>query len=465
MSEAERRACRYRADNARHALDPVYDPAVLRSRRAALVRRGRLPLSDTAPPCGILRLFAGARVGTDDLALAELGAVELLDLDIRPENLNALHPAVPVHTWSPNTPILDQLRTHHYEDTPFLLAANLRPGFYAPEAQYDVDVGTFRHCDARHPQSDLNNVLRVLRHTFPGMKLLVFATPPCRMTSHANTTTDPADKQAFVRHIEAVLTQLRYALEFGLVDDVVVEESCSADAAQHFVQKLNGVDRITPPQFGYAKVDAADYHAPSTRKRVLFARHDTLACLPRPADDWVGWAPVLGVSPYSQLLLSSNTWRGQNMVCGGSPCNTLTGNGMSACLDGTGDDPTLVTLDPVEHAKLVGCRPDDPKLRHLLALPRRFAIKLAGMTTCVQFDLVAVAASMQRMGCVADAHTAFWDAERRRRALFPPPPRGERVRWHRFLVRLKEGRLSRTQFECRLARLLEQYKRHAVKTR
>ena len=141
MSDAERRHCRREADLAWHNQHPAYDPAPLLERRAALVRAGRRP--GTSPPCGIVRLFSGAGVGTDAKALAEdLGAVTLLCLDIRPEYLNALHPEHPAHVWSPKTQLLDKLRTHDFARAPFRLAANLRPGFYAPEAAYDVE-GTF----------------------------------------------------------------------------------------------------------------------------------------------------------------------------------------------------------------------------------------------------------------------------------------------------------------------------------
>ena len=373
----------------------------------------------------------------------------------------------PAHVWSPKTQVVDKLRTHDFARAPFRLAANLRPGFYAPEVQYDVEVGTFRHCDYRHPQSDLNILFRVLRDLFPNMKLLVFATPPCRMTSSANTVTDPADKEVFVGHIAAVLKQLRFALEFGLVDDVVVEESCAAqvrgdqtcvlgEQGQRLLDALNCADRVTPPRFGVVKLDAADYGAPSTRKRVLFAQKDTLACLPRPADEWTGWGRVIGVSEkHSKLLLSGGTWRrqeGYSAFHASSPSHTLTQNPTTMCLDGTGDSPTLVDVDALERGLLLGCRYDDPKLRQLMALPRRLANTLTGITTCAQFDLAVVAASMQMTKCLADADTAFWAAERRRQALFPHPPRGWRVRWHKFLVKLKDGHLSRAQFEAELAK-------------
>lgn len=454
---------------------PCYNHELARTLRRDILDAS--PRSSVAPKCGVINWFSGGALGTDELALHQMGGVTLLHLDIRPSYLEWTgEKAV---RWSQKRTerdaILQQIRDHDYATGPFRLAASVRAGFLAPNVNYDNDVGTFKITKPEHPKSDMNRILRALREAVPHLKLIMLASPPCRMTSKANIVTDKKEKDEFVRHIEHTLRGLRYALEFGTIDELLVEESAKGHRDKHgkfvpskdalkLLDALNCVDEKGEEVFEVEKIDAAyDCGGPSTRQRCLFARKHVMQCLPSKQRDGsrLGYGHVLGVSQTNSILRTVHgTWMPESFsgIFPRDACSTLTTHVMRAYLDH--DDvkrPTLVDLDAVERALLMGCRPNDPRLVRLLDLPLKTGRALTGITFSVQWYLFVVSAAMAAAGCLAGqaaADEAYWRVENERRRLHRAPSGSKRTRWHQFLADLKDG-MSEEEYSRRLPRLCD----------
>ena len=482
MTAAQKRRLRLRAERVWEAARPCPGrptPARTAEARAALLAPPTDP--DAAPACGVVRWFAGGGVGTDPEGLADMGGLDLLQVDVRPEYLEWDGGTAVRWQQSRRDDVLQQIRDHDYAQGPFKLAASVRKGFYVPGLEYDLDVGTFRRCKPEDPKSDQNRILQVLRERFPHLRLVLLASPPCRMTSSCNTTTVRDAKQAFLQQILHCLRGLRYALEFGKVDTVLVEESAKGthdrrgvfvpgDDARRMLSALNCVDDgAGDARFGVVQLDAADdFGGPSTRRRLLFAPHDVLACVPArdpeaPADQepTTGWGRVLGVPAGGILRTVRGSWL-PRVFAGCHPtdaCDTFTTLPMFVYAER--DDmpcPTRVGLGPVDRALCMGCRPHDPRLPRLLDLPQQLSNTLTGISFVADFYLGVLAAAMGAVGCLdgadgaAGARRAFWSVQRARRALHPAPARGRRVQRHRFLVDLHEG-MTLEEYHRRLARM------------
>ena len=179
-----------------------------------------------APNFVVVRLCSGEPVGTDPKALRQLGGQAVMDVDVRPEYLGWSGSRVRVWTKKRRLELLRSIREHDYErDGPYKLAANLQAGWYVPEQLFDVDVGTLQG-GMRDPNNDLNEILRAVRYAHPSSKLVVLASPPCRMYSVANSCSDHEDKKEYLKYTCRFLRKLSFAMESGACDCVLVE--CSA---------------------------------------------------------------------------------------------------------------------------------------------------------------------------------------------------------------------------------------------
>lgn len=481
MSAAEKRALRLQAERRWEATRacparPSQDSVV--QARAALLAPPTDPHTKK-PACGVVRWFAGGGVGTDAEALAHMGGLDLLQVDIRPEYLEWDGSTAVRWQQSRRDDILQQIRDHDFTQGPFKLAASVRKGFYVPGLEYDLDVGTFRRCKPEDPKSDQNRILQVLRERFPHLKLVLLASPPCRMTSNCNSTTGRVEKQEFLQHILHSLRGLRYALEFGKVDTVLVEESAKGthdrhgvfvpgDDARRMLAALNCVDDgAGDARFGVVRLDAAaDFGGPSTRQRLLFAPKNVLAAVPARNLDacahqepTTSWGLVLGVPEKHGILRTvRGSWLPRNFAgCHPSDAGgTLTTLPMFMYAERHDmPQPTLVGLGPVDRALWLGCRPNDPRLPRLLHMSQQLSNTLTGISFAADFYLGVLAAAMGTLGCLdgaAGARRAFWSVQRDRRALHRQPVRGQRVKRHNFLADLHEG-MTKEEYHRRLARL------------
>ena len=130
------------------------------------------PGTTAAPKCGVVQWFSGGAVGTDEWASMQMGAATLLRVDVNPEYLEWSGDKAVLWKDSDKSSILERIRNHDYASGPFCLAANVRAGFYAPNVEYDVDVGTLRKSDKTHPKSDMNRILQAVRDALPHLSLI-----------------------------------------------------------------------------------------------------------------------------------------------------------------------------------------------------------------------------------------------------------------------------------------------------
>lgn len=414
----------------------------------------------SAPAFVVVRLCSGEPVGTDPVALAQMGGSAVMDVDVRPEYLGWSGANVRVWKNRRRREILTSIEHHDYErDGPFKLAANLQPGWFVPEQLFDVDVGTLRG-GMFDRENDLHCLLHSVRKAFPISKLVVLASPPCRMYSMANTVSDPEDKKEYLSTTCRFLKKLAHTMRTGASDCVMVECSASGqhDAKGRFLpgkeatallQALNHTPKHVEcgrkVEFDVGRVDAADLGAYTTRKRLLFAPVGLREALPRPEEKWRGWGEVLGVCKGSNLRLVGGSWRCKKFA-GVWPCDpgpTMTTQPMSRYAHSRSEKRVvLVPLNAVERAKLVGCRADDARLQKLAHIPATLARVVTGITFCAQWYLGVLAAAATFVDVYADkneAHRRFWDAERQRRALHAAPVPGWAPAWHKVCVKVQQG--------------------------
>ena len=408
---------------------------------------------ERAPNFVVVRLCSGEPVGTDPKALRQLGGQAVLDVDVRPEYLGWSGARVRVWTKKRRRELLRSIREHDYErDGPYKLAANLQAGWYVPEQLFDVDVGTLQG-GMRDPSNDLHEILRAVRHAHPTSKLVVLASPPCRMYSVANSCSEEEDKQEYLKFTCRFLRKLSFAMESGTCDCVLVE--CSApgrnDRKGSFVPGseakalLDALNNTSRTAFEVTKLDAADVGAYTTRKRLLFAPIGLKAILPTFTEKWRGWGEPLGVCPTSNLRLVRGSWRCKQFA-GIWPCDpgpTITTHHVFRYAHlRSSDRVTLVPLGAVERARLMGCRADDPRLRALAKLPPSLARTVTGISFCAQWYLAVLTAAAGWLGCFEgqlEGSKAFWSAEAQRRALHAPPVPGLAPAMHRLRVDVQEG--------------------------
>ena len=422
-------------------------------------------------------LCSGGAVGTDESALEKLGGKTVLHMDIRREYLEWQGHKAIVWKHKDRRALLRRIAEHDYDAGPCRVAANLQRGWYVPNVSYDADVGTLQGA-ATHPGNDLNCILKRIRARFPSSRLIVLASPPCRMTSYANTASAEEDRKEYLNLLKHFLVKLRYAKEFGKCDAVLVE--CSAKGttnragdfvpgkdAQRMLDALNCADNPGSETFAVKRVDAADYGSPSTRKRLLFAHKTTFDYLPDALDAWRGWGPVLGASMFGFLRLVRGTWMNVNFA-GIYPCDpapTLTGHQMYKYADRRDvDAPVLVKLHAADRAKLLGVRADDHRLDKLMQQPSQFARMLTGITFSVQWYnavLIASVASLRPEACAcqtqcyhdrAHANRVFWEVENQRMETHPPADGRFQAKWHALFEDVQTGIRNR-EFQGRLARL------------
>lgn len=441
-----------------------------------------------APDFVVVRLCSGEPVGTDAKALRQLGGQAVMDVDVRPEYLGWNGARVRVWTKKRRQELLRSVREHDYDrDGPYKLAANLQAGWYVPDQLFDADVGTLRG-GMRDPRNDLNEILRAVRHAFPSSKLVVLASPPCRMYSVANVRSDEEDKEEYIKYTRRFLRKIAFSMRTGACDCVLVE--CSApgrsDSKGNFVpgavakallDALNKDAEHGHVVFDVVKLDAADFGAYTTRKRLLFAPKGVPRLMPDEVEKWVGWGEPLGVCRTSNLRLVRGSWRCNVFagVCPSDPGPTLTGHHVFEYAQVRArDEVTLVPLTAKERAKLLGCRADDPRLNTLEQLPPSLARTVTGISFCAQWYLaVLTAAAGWLQVCLArpdkchlkDAEraqqrrgsVAFWQAETQRRALHPAPVPGRAPAWHKLKVDVQEGKCSEERRRVRARRLVQKF--------
>lgn len=423
-----------------------------------------------APNFVVVRLCSGEPVGTDTKALRQLGGQAVMDVDVRPEYLGWNGSRVRVWTKKRRRELLRSIREHDYErDGPYKLAANLQAGWYVPEQLFDVDVGTLQG-GMRDPHNDLNEILRAVRHAHPTSKLVVLASPPCRMYSVANSSSGMEDKREYLKHTCRFLRKLSFAMHAGACDCLLVE--CSAPGrsdrqgnflpgreAEALLAALNDQDteRTT---FEITKLDAADVGAYTTRKRLLFAPTGVKNMLPTPVETWRGWGEPLGVCPTSNLRLVKGSWRCKEFagIWPSDPGPTITTHQVFRYAEKkSADRVTLVPLGAVQRAKLMGCRADDPRLKRLAKLPPTLGRSVTGISFCVQWYLAVLSAAASWLGFFEgqrESSEAFWIAEAERRALHAPPVPGWAPVCHRLCVDILEGKCDAERRAVRVRRIV-----------
>lgn len=426
----------------------------------------------------VVRLCSGEPVGTDAVALSQMGGLAVMDIDVRPEYLGWNGANVRVWTNRRRREILKSVEQHDYErDGPLKLAANLQAGWFVPDQLFDVDVGTLRG-GMFDKNNDLHALLCSVRKAFPFSKLVVLASPPCRMYSVANTASHPDDKETYLRTTCRFLKKIAHTMRTGASDCVLVECSASGqhDRKGNFVpgkeaaallEALNTTPKHAAGEknvvFDVGRLDAADLGAYTTRKRLLFAPVGVREALPRFESTWRGWGEVLGVCGRSNLRLVGASWR-DKMFAGIRPCDpgpTVTTHAMSIYADSKKEENVvLVHLGASARAKLVGCRADDPRLRTLDTLPATLARVVTGITFCAQWYLGVLAGAAVFVGVYADkeeSHRRFWEAERQRRALHAAPVPGWAPAWHRVCVKMQQEECSESEGRHQLDVLRRRY--------
>lgn len=412
---------------------------------------------DALTPCRptfLVRLCAGGTVGCCRLGERELNIIPVLDVDIRPDHLgwngSAVHTFSRKNKWS-----LYRAFSEHdpFAQGPFKLAAGLEPGWYVPGVNdYEDHVGVLGG-GRRDPMSDLNIFFRVLRNKYPGHRVIVLASPPCRMISVCNQGEDEGDLEEYLGGTRRFLQRLRFSKDCGFFDHLLVE--CSAPGRyvreNHFVPGKAAQMMLDAlgPGFSVKKLEAAKWGSASLRNRLLFAETSVFDYLPAQLDydDYRGWGPVVGVCKSSNLRLVARTWRGAvfagKLPTEPSTCLTTMGLDMYAERD---DDPrpTCVTIDVLSLAKLLGCDPRDSRLPLLKRMPFRRASILIGIGFASQWYLAVLtgqlAAAMvpaQEGGLLSKDHASrvFWRIENWRRSRHPKPVPRVWPKIHKIKVR------------------------------
>lgn len=397
---------------------------------------------DALTPCKptfLVRLCAGGTLGCCRLGEAQLNVVPALDIDIRPDHLgwdgSKVHVFSRKNKWSH---FQEFARHDPFAHGPFKLAAGLEPGWYVPGVdEYEDDVGVLGG-GRRNEMSDLNILFRILRQKYPGHRVVVLASPPCRMISVANKGEHKKDLKEYLGGTRRFLERLRYSLDCNLIDHLLVE--CSAPGKYVKNQFVPGkaarlMLEALGPGFAVQKLEAAKWGSPSLRNRLLFAERSVFDYLPARLDceNYRGWGPVVGVCKNSILRLVARTWRGLEFAgkhpTDPSTCLTTMGLDMYAERD---DDPapTCVTIDVISLAKLLGCDPHDSRLPALKRMPFRRACILIGIGFASQWYLAVLTGQLaafmvpaQEGGILSKEHASrvYWRIENWRRSRHPPP--------------------------------------------
>lgn len=410
---------------------------------------------DTLAPCKptlLVRLCAGGTLGCCRLGEAQLNVIPTLDIDIRPDHLgwdgSKVHVFSRKNKWSL---FQDFARHDPFAQGPFKLAAGLEPGWYVPGVEYEDDVGVLGG-GRRHNTSDLNILFRILRQKYPGHRVVVLASPPCRMISVANKGEHKNDLEEYLGGTRRFLERLRYSLDCNLIDHLLVE--CSARGKYVKNQFVPGkaarlMLEALGPGFAVKKLEAAKWGSPSLRNRLLFAEKSVFDYLPAQLDydDYRGWGLVVGVCKNSMLRLVARTWRGEEFAgkCPTEPSTCLTTMGLDMYAERDDDPtPTCVTIDVISLAKLLGCDPQDPRLPLLKRIPFRRACILIGIGFSSQWYLAVLTAQLAAFmvparegGILSKNHASrvFWRIENWRRSHHPKPVPRVWPRLHKKKVR------------------------------
>lgn len=434
------------------------------------------PKTPAQPGFVVVLLCAGGMVGTD--CLSPLGGRLVLAVDLRKEYLDAFGDTKAV-LWqkSQRQRIVDAFAAHDDSAGPFKIAASVQRGFYVPELLYDVEgVGTFLG-GAADPSNDLNLMLGAVRAKYPSSKIVLMASPPCRMFSNANQRSCDADKREFLDVTLRLLRKMRWSQHLGFCDAVVVECSAAGKRVRgQFVpgrecqEMVDALNCVGEKMYVADKINAADYGGYLNRWRLFIAPAGAHRMLPdsivktktkgkrsrhQPPRKHRGWGVPLGVGPSSHLKLVRGSWLNKRFAGDPStkPGPTLTTHRLFVYPG----NQRRVTLVPVKRrGVLMGLRADDdarvPKLR---AMPSGQRNTLTGITFCVQYYLAVLAATAGHLGCFPnqrEASAAFWVYENRRHATHPAPQGALAARRYRLEAERLEG-LDEKTYKQRYARL------------
>ena len=439
-------------------------------------------------------LCSGAMVGTD--SLTPLGGRLVLAVDLRKEYLDALgNTKAEVWQRKDRERILDSFYRHRDSEGPYKIAASVQRGFYVPGLLYDVTtpIGTLLgSCNSK--TNDLNLLLGVVRRKYPNSKVVVVASPPCRMFSNANQRSSDADKKEFLNTTLRLLRKLRWSQHHGFCDAVMVE--CSASGrhvkgvfepgaeCRAMVKALNCVgDKI----YVADKINAADYGGYLNRRRLFIAPKTAHGMLPdsitqnkkrkRGSDGQEGvpkkhrgWGWPAGVGTQSDKRMARGSWlkteTGFTGTPPGLPGPTMTTHRMFMYSDKKGE--RKVTLVPINRrAVLMGMRADDDRLHALRDMPTGKRNTLTGITFSTEYWLATQTAVAGHLGCFSDqkcASRAYWKYENRRHATHAVAraqlPLGLTARKHTLEVDRLEGKIDEKTYKQRYKRL---YKRNFKK--
>lgn len=469
-----------------YPLDPGawarFERVVAGSKRAraqdATGSRKKPKQSKKSPKYVVVLLCAGGMVGTDDLT--PLGGRLVLAVDLRTEYLDAFGETRAV-LWQKTRRqhILGAFATHDDTAGPFKIAASVQRGFYVPDLLYDVHgVGTF--LGAAHAASnDLNLILGAVRSKYPGSKVVLMASPPCRMFSNANQRSCDADKREFLNVTLRLLRKMRWSHHLGFCDAAVIECSAPGKRArggtflpgrecQLMVDALNCVGK---KMYVADKINAADYGAYSNRWRLFIAPAGAHRMLPdsipgtkktkgkrsghQPPRKHRGWGIPLQVGPASHLRLVRGSWLNKRFA--GEPPTKPGPTPTTHRLYVYPGNERRVTLVPVQRrGVLMGLRADDTRVPKLRAMPSGQRNTLTGITFCVQYYLGTLAATAGHLGCFPnqrEASRAFWRYENRRHATHPAPQGALAARRYKLEAERLEGWLDDKTYYQRYARL------------
>lgn len=443
-------------------------------RRAKALVEHVLTADQVVPSGGVVevRLCAGGGVGSCRRAERQLGITRVLDIDCRKDHL--AFDGSPVHVYTrPNAQrVFSALYKHDATQGPFKLAAELERGWRVPGVEdYDADVGCLQG-GWRDSNNHLRCLLDIVRAKFPNSFLVVLASPPCRMATHANQKKHKRDVKDYMKFTARFFRRIAELKRVGACDALLVEWSglgrhekgtfVPGKYPRRMLRAMNEVFNI----FDVRPIQAAEYGSPSMRKRLLFAERSVFDFFPEKLykQDWRGWGEVLGVCRSAKLSLITRTWRALEYrgKPPSGPATTITTMGVHIFIDRDGEDhPTDFALKPVQLAKLIGCDPFDPKLAKLAKLPVRQASVLVGISFSVQWYLAVMVAQMGAAllrghccGIVSKEHgnRVFWALEHWRRNRHPKPIPGFFPRYYRLLEDVKRKKIRSVEEFRRRAR-------------
>jgi len=462
------------------------------SKRYRALQLKREPKKDAPllPKCALLvRLCAGGSLGCCKLSEQRLGLLPVLDIDIRPEYLGWCGNKVHVYHSARKHDMFEALRKHDPRlEGPFKLAAQLEKGWLVPGVDYPAGVGVLQG-GVKHVHSDLNIMFQILRAKFPGRRIFVLASPPCRMISTCNSGEDEGDLQEYLQGSRKFLERLRYSKDCRLVDRIMVE--CSAPG--RWVTKATGrtflpgrhaqtmLDALGPG-FSVQKLEAAKWGSPSRRNRLLFAERDVFDYLPAelPEELWRGWGPCVGVCKNSKGRLVEVSWRRSDDIGFAGqfpsfPAPCITTMGLDEYYDEDDDPtPTCVRLGVVSLAKVLGCDAYDPRLECLAKMKQGLATRIVGIGFSPQWYNAAMVAQLAECDVSegkpsaqarGNASALYWELENWRRSRHPPPKPGKWPKEHKLRVKLKDKEERRKRRKKRKKKREEQKSKKSKKSK